>query len=136
MHEAGIAQQVIETCLVQLRAHPATRATTVGLRIGPLSSVDPDALAFAFDTLKQKTPLAFATLRVESRSRFGCLCQQPPADVMTFGGFCPSCGAIESMADAFALDIRYLEFDVESPMTALGISLASGQHLTRSLRFS
>jgi Zn finger protein HypA/HybF involved in hydrogenase expression len=129
---------------------------TVALRIGPLSSVDPDALAFAFDALKQKTPLESATLRVESRSRFGCLCQ-PPADVTTLAGFCPSCGAIESLADAFALDIRYLEFDVERPTTAttgagrekdflrersdgaamtLGISIASGQRLARGLRIS
>jgi hydrogenase nickel incorporation protein HypA/HybF len=110
MHEAGIAQQVIEACLVHLRQHRATRATCVGLRVGALASVDPEALTFCFDTLKHETPLDSATLRIEWRSLFGCGCVSPGIDASR-PGVCPSCGAQESFADACALDIRYLEFD-------------------------
>ncbi len=113
MHEAGIAQQVIETCALHLRAHGATRATCVGLRIGALASVDPDALRFCFDALKSQTPLDSATLRIEWRSRFGCACASAAIDLDARPGLCPSCGAAESLADACALDIRYLEFDSE-----------------------
>ena len=111
MHEAGIAWQVIDTCTAHLRMHHAARATCVGLRIGALASVDPEALRFCFDSLKKDTPLDSATLRIEWRSRFGCSCEHTPVVLDVRPGTCPSCGAAESLADAFALDIRYLEFD-------------------------
>ena len=111
MHEAGIAQQVIEACATHLRAHGASRATCVGLRIGALASVDPDALRFCFDSLKQDTPLHSAALQIEWRSRFGCACARSPVVLDTQPDVCPLCGATESLADACALDLRYLEFD-------------------------
>ena len=100
MHEAGIAQQVIEACEVHLRRHGATHATAVGLRVGALASVDPDALRFCFDSLKAGTALAHATLTIEWRSRFGCACAATPVRLEAKVGVCPSCGASESFADA------------------------------------
>lgn len=114
MHEAGIAQEVIDVCTTQLRAHGGTRATTVGVRIGALASVDPDALRFSFDCLKLDTPLESATLRIEWRSRFGCACEQAPLDPGAPAATCPVCGAAESLADAYALDVRFLEFDTDT----------------------
>lgn len=114
MHEAGIAQQVIDTCAIHLRRHHASQATCVGLRIGALANVDPEALRFCFDSLKKDTPLDSAALLIEWRSRFGCSCEHTPVILETQPGACPSCGAAESFADACALDIRYLEFDDEA----------------------
>jgi len=111
MHEAGIAQQVIEACEIHLRQHGATQATCVGLKIGALASIDPESLRFCFDSLKAGTPLATATLMIEWRSRFGCECAEAAVDFAVAPGKCPSCGAAESFADACALDIRYLEFE-------------------------
>jgi hydrogenase nickel incorporation protein HypA/HybF len=111
MHEAGIAWQVIDACETQLRRHGASQAVRVGLRIGALANVDPDALRFCFDSLKKNTPLDSATLLIEWRSRFGCACDYTPVSLDVQPGVCPSCGAAESFADACALDIRYLEFD-------------------------
>jgi hydrogenase nickel incorporation protein HypA/HybF len=111
MHEAGIAQQVIEACEVHLSRHGAARATRVGLKVGALASIDPEALRFCFDSLKAGTPLATATLMIEWRSRFGCECAQAAVDLAAVPGICPTCGAAESFADACALDIRYLEFE-------------------------
>lgn len=111
MHEAGIAQQVIEACEVHLRRHGATHATGVGLKIGALASIDPEALRFCFDSLKAGTALAEAALMIEWRSRFGCECADGAVDLATDPGKCPTCGAAESLVDACALDIRYLEFE-------------------------
>lgn len=111
MHEAGIAQQVIEACEVHLRRHGASHATGVGLRVGALASVDPDALRFCFDSLKVGTPLATASLMIEWRSRYGCQCAPAALSLAAAPGVCPSCGAAESFDDACALDIRYLEFE-------------------------
>jgi hydrogenase nickel incorporation protein HypA/HybF len=90
MHEAGLAQQVIDTCAVELRAHGGRYATCVGLRIGALAAVDPDALRFCFDALKPGTPLEPATLDIQWLA------------VSDVGG------------DTTALDIRYLEFETEA----------------------
>ena len=90
MHEAGLAQQVIDACAAELRAHGGRYATCVGLRIGALSAVDPDALRFCFDALKLDTPLHRASLRIE-----------------WLDGARP-------FEEASALDIRYLEFETEA----------------------
>jgi hydrogenase nickel incorporation protein HypA/HybF len=90
MHEAGLAQEVITACAAELRARGGHRATCVGLRIGALAAVDPEALRFCFDALKQDTPLQSAVLQIEWLAATG------------------------SFEDATALDIRYLEFDTES----------------------
>jgi hydrogenase nickel incorporation protein HypA/HybF len=117
VHEAGIAHQVIDACAEVLRPYGAVRATTVAIRIGALASVDPDALRFCFDALKGDTPLASATLAIEWRSRFGCGCVEEQArqgSADPFVGCCPRCGAVESFADACALDISRVDFDVEA----------------------
>ena len=111
MHEAGLAQQVIDVCARHALTHGASQVTCVGLRIGALASVDPEALRFCFDSLKRDTPLGSAALRIEWRSRFGCPCDPVRSTPILEPGVCPSCGAAESYADACALDIRYLEFD-------------------------
>jgi hydrogenase nickel incorporation protein HypA/HybF len=111
MHEAGIAQHVIDACEIHLRRHSASQAICVGLRIGALAGVDPEALRFCFDSLKEETPLHSAELRIEWRSRFGCSCEATPVVPDAQPDVCPGCGAAESFADACALDICYLEFD-------------------------
>jgi len=93
MHEAGLAQQVIEACALELHARGRSHAVCVGLRIGPAAPVDPEALRFCFDLLKQDTPLCSACLDLE-------------------------CPAAASPDDAAAVEIRYLEFGAE-PDTAL-----------------
>ena len=90
MHEAGLAQQVIDACTRELQVHGGRQATRVGLRIGALTAVDPEALRFCFDALKHGTPLESALLQID---------------------WLP---ATQSFEDATALDIRYLEFDTES----------------------
>jgi len=83
MHEAGIARQIIDVCTGQFKAQDAARVTVVGLRVSALSSVDPEALRFCFDTLKRDTSLDAVTLQVESRSRFGCACAPTAIDLET-----------------------------------------------------
>ena len=91
MDEAGLAQQVIEACASALQARGGRHAVCVCLRIGPAAAVDPYALRFCFDALKQGTPLRFAALDIE------CPASAPPDD-------------------AAALDIRYLEFGTETKL--------------------
>jgi hydrogenase nickel incorporation protein HypA/HybF len=89
VHEAAIALALIELCEAHLRARAGAKLTAVGVRIGELAGVDPDALTFSFNCLVADTPLAGAVLQI---------------------AWLPRDGAPE---DAQALDLHYLEVDDE-----------------------
>lgn len=67
MHELSVATRIVELIAEQLGGGEpgAVRVTRVVLRIGPLSGVVPEALAFAFDAATAGTPLTCAALAIE-----------------------------------------------------------------------
>ncbi len=65
MHEISIAGAVLEQVLSLPEVGPRTRVTRVVVRVGALSGVDPDALAFAFEAAREGTPAACAELVVD-----------------------------------------------------------------------
>jgi hydrogenase nickel incorporation protein HypA/HybF len=65
MHEVGIAQNALELAIQAARASGATQIHQVQLRVGVLTGVVPEALAFAFDAVRQGTMAATADLKVE-----------------------------------------------------------------------
>ena len=52
----GIASSILETVHAEARKRPGEKIIAVGLRIGELSSISPDAHTFAFETLTRETP--------------------------------------------------------------------------------
>ena len=64
MHELSIANAILEAAQNEAAKHPGVRVTKVGVRIGSLAGVDPDALSFGFDALKKETELAAAGLGI------------------------------------------------------------------------
>lgn len=58
MHELSVAQALVEQVDAVIRAHDATRASLIRVRIGPLAGIVPELLASAF-------PLAAAGSRME-----------------------------------------------------------------------
>jgi len=113
MHEMGIANSILEGVTAELRRHPGSRALKVGVRIGELAGVDPDALSFAFEALTLDTELVGLALDVDyvaPRSR----CRECGRDfeVRNFELWCPACGS--SNADRISgdeLEFKYLEID-------------------------
>src|SRR4051812_1685904 len=66
MHELSIAMGLVDAISDQLiRIGERSVVTRVLVRIGRLSAVDSDALAFAFDAAVEDTPLAGARLDIE-----------------------------------------------------------------------
>ncbi len=65
MHEIGIAQNALELAVKAARASGATRIHEIQLKVGALTGVVPEALEFAFDTVRQGTMAGAATLKVE-----------------------------------------------------------------------
>ena len=94
MHEMGIANSILSGVAKELQRRPGTRAAKVGVRIGELSGVDPDALSFAFEALTLDTEFAGLVLDVEyvaSRSRCRECCRE--FEVRNYELICPACGS-------------------------------------------
>ena len=66
MHEFSIMQAALETAGEKTRAAGATQIHRLRLRVGALSGVVPEALRFAFEALKAKSPAAQAELEIET----------------------------------------------------------------------
>ena len=65
MHELSVARSVVRTVVAAL-PDPDARVTGVRLRVGALSSVVPEALAFAWDAATDGSPLGQSELVVET----------------------------------------------------------------------
>jgi len=65
MHELGIANSVIEAVQKEAAAYPGSSPVKIAVRVGELSGVDPDALAFGFEALTTGTDLQNLKLEIE-----------------------------------------------------------------------
>jgi hydrogenase nickel incorporation protein HypA/HybF len=113
VHEVGIAASILESVETEARRRPEARFAAVGVRIGELSNVDQDALAFAFEALTRKTPLEDLRLEVEwCPRRQKCLDCGKEFAVREFDLSCPQCGGNKtSCTGGTELDIAYLELE-------------------------
>jgi hydrogenase nickel incorporation protein HypA/HybF len=113
MHEMGIANSILEGVGKELHRRPGSRAVKVGVRIGALAGVDPDALSFAFEALTLDTTFAGLELDVEyiaPRSR--CRECSREFEVRNFELLCPSCGSLSTeRTSGDELEFTYLEIE-------------------------
>ena len=93
MHELSLMEAVRELALEQARAHGAERIAAIGLRIGSLAGVEPEALRFAQEVVMAGTAAEGAVLRLEVvPARFHCEPCQAPFTAEQGDCFCPRCG--------------------------------------------
>ncbi len=113
MHEIGIASSIIQSIEAEALRRPEARFTAVGVRIGELSNVDRDALAFAFEALTRETPLEHMRLEIEwCPRRQKCLACGEEFVVQELELTCPKCGETRStFISGTELDIAYLELE-------------------------
>ena len=113
MHEIGIASSILETVDAEARKRPGEKIIAVGLRIGELSSISPDALTFAFEALTRETP--WENLKVEIEwcpRRQKCQGCGEAFAVVGYEMACPTCGdGRSSCISGTELDIAYLELE-------------------------
>lgn len=120
MHEMAIANSILEAVRAEALRLPGQRVSKVGVLIGELAGVDPDALQFCFEALVLGTDFAPLALEVEYRPRR----QKCDACGHVFGASlenfpCPQCGAADSQfAEGDELQLAYLE--VEDGASAAG----------------
>jgi len=118
MHEMGIASSILEGVEKELRLRPGSRAITIGVRIGQLAGVDPDALNFAFEALTLETPLAGLKLEVEYVApRSVCRGCRLEFAVRDYELLCPGCGSL--CTDRIGGDeLLFTYLEIEEPDSA------------------
>ncbi len=65
MHEMSLCLSMIDLVNERVRAEGATRVLRIKLTIGALGNVEPQALAFCFESAAQGSPLEDAQLDIE-----------------------------------------------------------------------
>jgi hydrogenase nickel incorporation protein HypA/HybF len=111
MHELGIANEIIALVHREIVRRHLMRVTAIGLRIGALSAVNPDALSFGFGAAARDTPLASTQLNIEWIPVDGvcrlCL-REFPIEEYVF--ICPFCGSTDlELVRGEELDLVYVE---------------------------
>lgn len=79
MHEVSIANSIIQIIKDVLPEDSKGYVSGVNIKVGRLSAIETDALLFAFDIVKAKTPLKKAVLNIE---------------IIEGSGECSNCGEI------------------------------------------
>jgi hydrogenase nickel incorporation protein HypA/HybF len=113
MHELGIANSVLEAVRTEIARHPGVAPVKVGMRIGELAGVDPDALQFSFEALTRGTDWEGLVLEIETCARQNrCPACGLAFRVIDYCFACPACG--ESRTESISgdeLDLKYLELE-------------------------
>lgn len=111
MHEFGIACSILETVREEAEKRPGSRLLKVGVRIGEISGVEPDALAFSFDALVERSDLAPLELVIEhAPRRHECPECRHAFAVLNYEVACPECGEQRTRCvGGFEMEIVYLE---------------------------
>ena len=113
MHEATIAQNVIEIAEGVARQRGSANVRKIKLRIGEFRGVVGEALEFAFQALKKGTLAANAKLEVETiRLRVECRnCAGVEVAMNDFNLLCPECGELLNITAGREMQVEYVELD-------------------------
>ena len=115
MHELSIASAILDRVAAEAERHPGAHFTKVGVRIGEISGIDPDALSFGFECLVKDSEFDPLVLEIEFCPRIqrclACANEFPAPNSMTG---CPKCGDTHTTCIAGEeLDIAFIEVEEE-----------------------
>ncbi len=92
MHEVGLMTEAVRLAVASAQTAGAARVTVVRLRVGALSGAVPDALAFAWDVVRQGTRAAAARLEIETiPAACWCATCRREFECADFFNECPHC---------------------------------------------
>jgi hydrogenase nickel incorporation protein HypA/HybF len=120
MHEMGIACEVLAAARREALRHPGKTPRRIGLRIGELAAVDPEALRFCFEAITRETEMESLELEIEILPfRFRCRNCGHGFVVRDYQTQCPQCAGTNSeCVGGQELDLSYLEVDDHEPSAA------------------
>jgi hydrogenase nickel incorporation protein HypA/HybF len=115
VHELSIAEAILQRVAEEAGRRPQARFTKVGIRVGELSGVDPDALSFGFEVLSKDTPWHPITLDIQlcPRVQRCCACSHEFTAEHSETA-CPNCASDLTMCiGGDQLDIAFMEVEEE-----------------------
>jgi hydrogenase nickel incorporation protein HypA/HybF len=120
MHEMSIAESLLEAVQKELQLRPGAVPCKLGVRIGELAAVDPEALQFSFEVLLQGSELAALQLEIEHCPRRGrCPACHHEFVVRDYESRCPRCANEKTACTGGdELEIAYLEIEENEPTAA------------------
>ena len=120
MHEMGIANSVLDAVRAETARFPGGHVFKVGVRIGELAGVNPDALSFCFEVLVRGTELEPLELEIAYIPRsYRCRACAHSYAAAEMDSACPACGMTEfQFLGGDELELAYLE--VENGACAAG----------------
>jgi len=120
MHEIGIADSILQAVRVEAARHPCARPVRVGMRIGELAGVDPEALRFCLEILTDGTDLEHLQLEIEvCRRQHRCAACKSDFLVSGYDFRCPTCGGeSKEFTGGDQLEFSYLEMEEYESSTA------------------
>jgi hydrogenase nickel incorporation protein HypA/HybF len=117
MHEMGIANSVLEAVRTEMGLHPGTYPCKVGVRIGEMAAIDPEALRFCFEAIILGTDLESLALGIEvCPRRHRCQVCGREFIVRDYDSRCPQCASLETTCiSGDELELAYLEVEEYGP---------------------
>ena len=117
MHELSIADSIIKTTKRERDNRGYGQVEAIGLRIGALSDIVPDALTFGFEALTKDTEFESTRLEIETVPVRG-ICKncknEFEVDQLLFE--CPACSSRDiNLTQGQELEIVYFEFETTDP---------------------
>ena len=114
MHEASIAQSLLETVIESAKKQSAKEIVSVTIKVGKLSGVEPDSLLFAFNALKENTVAANCKLFIEEMPIIGvCNVCGYEGSYDSFLFACNNCGSFEvRITSGEELNIKEIEVEI------------------------
>lgn len=113
MHELSIAQSILDTVISEAVKRELKQVNIIGLRIGAMTDIVPEALEFGFNALKADTILSNTSLKIETVPIKGyCEKCSERFEVNEFIFVCPQCYSNKIKTEQGSeLDIAYLEVE-------------------------
>ncbi len=113
MHEMALCQGVVRILEEQAAAQSYARVKMVRLEIGPLATVEPEALRFCFGAATRGTLAENATLDiVTAPASAWCFSCGESVTISERNGVCPKCGGYQlQVTGGNELQIKELEVD-------------------------
>jgi hydrogenase nickel incorporation protein HypA/HybF len=120
MHEMGIAYSVLAAVTKEMTRYPNKIPCKVGVRVGELAALDPEALRFCFEAITRDTELQALELDIEvCPFRYRCLNCKSEFIVRDYETQCPHCASLETNCiGGQELDLAYLEVEEYGTSTA------------------
>jgi hydrogenase nickel incorporation protein HypA/HybF len=97
MHEAGIVESILEIAISTTVEQNANSIRKIHVQVGKMNAVDPSALIFAFDILKENTKASCAELIIyEVPITVECSKCLTIFEVEDFNVICPKCSSTDT----------------------------------------